>query len=145
MLSEKSRIQNWIYTVIATIENWLCMQTRLGKNNMENTSDQFVKEKCIEGVSFKTSCPSYKVIVQFSKLLKLSQGWNCFFFLLLDWMFPCHWRWVKLSRYRKDRLHVTETVTTVFPLKKSIFKAHDVIVDLLMHILYTDIIIAIHH
>lgn len=41
---------------------------------MENTSDQFVKEKCIEGVSFKTSCPSYKVIVQFSKLLKLSQG-----------------------------------------------------------------------
>lgn len=80
MLSVKSRIQNWIYTVIATIENWLCMQTRLGKKNMENTSDQFVKEKCIEGVSFKKSCPPYKVIVEFSKLLKLSQGWNFFFF-----------------------------------------------------------------
>ena len=50
------------------------MQTRLGKKNMENTSDQFVKEKCIEGVSFKKSCPPYKVIVEFSKLLKLSQG-----------------------------------------------------------------------
>jgi len=53
MLSEKSRIQNWIYTVIATIQNRLCTQTRLEKKNMENISDQFVKEKCIGGVSFK--------------------------------------------------------------------------------------------
>lgn len=80
MLSEKSRIQNWIYTVIATIQNWLCMQTRLGKKNMENTSDQFVKEKCIEGVSFKKSCPSYKVICTIFKIIKIISGMKLFFF-----------------------------------------------------------------
>ena len=50
------------------------------KKNVENISDQFVKEKCIGGVSFKKSCTSYKVICTIFKIIKIISGMKLFFF-----------------------------------------------------------------
>ena len=47
---------------------------------MENISDQFVKEKCIGGVSFKKSCTSSKVICTIFKIIKIISGMKLFFF-----------------------------------------------------------------
>lgn len=46
---------------------------------------------------------------------------------------------------RKGCVSVRETVALFFSSKKFIFKAQDVIVDMLMHVLDTDIIVVIHH
>lgn len=72
MLNEKSRIQNWIYTVIATILK-LIMHAKQGwEKSIENISDWFVKEKYIGRGSLKNSILLITLFVQFSKLLKLS-------------------------------------------------------------------------
>lgn len=46
---------------------------------------------------------------------------------------------------RKGCVSVGETVAPFFSLKKFIFKAQDVIVDMLMRVLDIDIIVDIHH